>query len=562
LANFTENQHAYLVFNSQTINIINSKIPIVKLFNLFRGIESISSRLFIINQIKIVFAASLHHGGRHEIYAIKDRILTMTKVSNEMKEEGRFRFLADAMPHKMWTSGPDGTANYYNKGWYDYTGARTFEELRIRIWEILHPDDRKIAELEWPKSIAFGNDVEMEQRFMGLDGEYLWHLTRVCPQKDENGKVIMWVGTCTNIHEQKRALEALKISEEHFKALSNNNSLIIWQVNENGIITYVNDTWKNFTGLDLNAQLMIQALDAVSPDDLRGVMDKLRSDFLAHVPMQAKFRFRKMGGQYRWMLSYANPIYNPDFAGYIGSMIDIDDQERAQKATRQLLKKRDEFLGIASHELKTPITSMKASLQILEKLSQSGSDPAKIRTFISMANKQVKKLTEIVDDLLDVTRIQSGKMQLNLTDYLFQDSVKDCISEVMQYTIGHQLVIEKNEPIVAFADRTRVEQVIINLLSNAIKYSPGKDIVVINIEKNGNDLKFSVTDFGIGIPQDKQSFIFDRFFRVHESSQNFSGLGLGLYISAEIINRHKGKVGMESEEGKGSTFWFTLPITN
>ncbi len=486
----------------------------------------------------------------------------MTKVSNEMKEEGRFRFIADAMPHKMWTSGPDGRANYYNKGWYDYTGARTLEELRIRIWEILHPDERKIAELEWPKSIAAGNDIEIEQRFMRLDGEYLWHLTRVCPQKDENGKVIMWVGTCTNIHEQKKALEALKISEQHFKALSNNNSLIIWQVNENGIITYVNDTWKNFTELDLDAQLMVQALDAVYPDDLRGVIEKLRNDFLARVPMQAKFRFRKMGGQYRWMLSYANPIYNPDFAGYIGSMIDIDDQERAQKATRQLLKKRDEFLGIASHELKTPITSMKASLQILEKLSQVELDPAKIRKFISMANKQVKKLTEIVDDLLDVTRIQSGKMQLNLINYLFQDSVKDCISEVMQYTIGHHFVIEKNEPIIVFADRTRVEQVIINLLSNAIKYSPDKDMVVINIEKNGNDLKFSVTDFGIGIPQDKQSFIFDRFFRVHESSQNFSGLGLGLYISAEIINRHKGKVGMESEEGKGSTFWFTLPITN
>lgn len=205
---------------------------------------------------------------------------------------------------------------------------------------------------------------------------------------------------------------------------------------------------------------------------------------------------------------------------------------------------------------------MKASLQILDKLAQVELNPAKVRPFIDMANKQVRKLTEIVDDLLDVTKIQSGKMQLNVSTYSMQDSIQDCINEMQQYTQGHQLIIEKNDPVNVIADRTRIEQVITNLFSNAIKYSPGKDKVIINIEKMENEVKFSVTDFGIGIPHDKQSYIFDRFFRVHESSQNFSGLGLGLYISAEIIHRHRGKVGMESDEGKGSTFWFTLPLPN
>jgi two-component system CheB/CheR fusion protein len=326
------------------------------------------------------------------------------------------------------------------------------------------------------------------------------------------------------------------------------------------VLTYVNDTWKNFTGFGISEKLLEQTLDAVHPDDRQETVEKLGAEFVAHAPLQTKFRFRKTNGDYRWVLTYANPIYNPDFAGYIGSMIDIDDQERAQKATRQLLKKRDEFLGIASHELKTPITSMKASLQILDKLSEVEFNPAKIKPFIDMANKQVRKLTDIIDDLLDVTRIQSGKMQLNVTSYLLQDSVQDCINEMQQYTQGHELVIGKNDKVNIVADRTRIEQVITNLISNAIKYSPGKDKVLINIEKTDHHLKFSVTDFGIGIPTDKQSYIFDRFFRVHESSQNFSGLGLGLYISAEIINRHKGSVGMESEEGQGSTFWFTLPL--
>jgi two-component system CheB/CheR fusion protein len=493
--------------------------------------------------------------------ASAEPIINMEKVNEVIKEgEDRFRFLADAIPHKMWTSGPDGKANYYNKGWYDYTGAKTFEELRVKAWEIIHPDDRRTAEKEWKRVVQTGCDIEMEQRFMGLDGEYLWHLTRVYAHKDEQGKVMMYVGSSTNIQEQKKAMEALKISEEHFKALTNNNSLIIWQVDTQGVITYVNDTWRNFTGLDLNHRLLEQTLEAVHPDDRKEVIAKLGAAFAAQVPMQNKFRFRKENGQYRWMLTYANPVRNPDFAGYIGSMIDIDDQERAQKATRQLLKRKDEFLGIASHELKTPLTSMKASLQILDKLSQVEFDPSKIRPFIDMANKQVRKLTEIVDDLLDVTKIQSGKMQLNTSQYFFQESVQDCINDMQQYTQGHQLIIRKTVAVKVVADRTRIEQVMINFLSNAIKYSPGKDKVVIDIEKTDSRIKFSVTDFGIGIPYEKQSFIFDRFFRVHESSQSFSGLGLGLYISAEIINRHKGQVGMRSEEGKGSTFWFALPI--
>jgi PAS domain S-box-containing protein len=487
----------------------------------------------------------------------------LVKANEEVKEsENRFRFLADAIPHKMWTSGPDGRATYYNKGWYDYTGVTDFKELNKRAWEIIHPDDFEAAKEAWTRVVKNGESLESEQRLMDINGIYLWHLTRVYVHKDTEGNVVMWVGTSTNIHEQKTALEAFKVSEEHFKAISNNNSIIIWQANEMGALIYVNDTWKQYTGFGLTDKLLEETLAAVHPDDLQAVTEKLGGEFQARMPMQTKFRFRNKEDQYRWVLTYANPLFNPEFAGYIGSIIDIDDQERAQKATSKLLKQRDEFLGVASHELKTPITSLKASMQILEKLSEKDFDPAKIRPFVAMANKQVGKLTDIVDDLLDVTRIQSGKMQLNCTTYLFQDSVHDCINEITQYTPSHQIIVEKNEPVEIYADRTRIEQVMVNFLSNAIKYSPDQDKVVVNIEQAGLNLRFSVTDFGIGIPHDKQAYIFDRFFRVHESSYNFSGLGLGLYISSEIIGRHGGKVGMTSEEGKGSTFWFTLPANN
>ena len=241
-------------------------------------------------------------------------------------------------------------------------------------------------------------------------------------------------------------------------------------------------------------------------------------------------------------------------------MTDIHEQEQAHVTVQQLMKKKDDFFAIASHELKTPITSMKASLQILDTINTGQLDPGKSRAFIDMANKQVNKLMAIVSDLLDVSKLQSGKMQLNKVSYVFNESVKECVSEMMLHDSLHEINVTAAEPIIVYADKLRIEQVITNLLSNAIKYSPNRTVVELKIEQFDGFLKCSVTDFGIGIPAEQQPFIFDRFYRVDDSSATLSGLGLGLYISSEIIQKHNGKLGVQSEAGKGSTFWFKLPL--
>jgi PAS domain S-box-containing protein len=366
-------------------------------------------------------------------------VTDMVKANKEIKEsETRFRFLADSLQHKIWTSGPDGKATYYNKGWYDYLTADSFEELSTAIWNAIHPDDLETATKSWDNAILSGEDIELEQRLKDKTGIYKWHLIRCCAHKDENGNIIMWVGSCTNIHEQKLA----------------------------------------------------------------------------------------------------------------------------QEATRLLSQKKDEFLGIASHELKTPITSMQASLQILDTLADKEFDARKVKTFVGMANKQVKKLNLIVDDLLDVTKIQAGKMQLNRTSYSFQNSLQDCIDEMQAMLLSQCIIIEQNDQVTITADKVRIEQVIINLLSNGIKYSQANSTIRIKVEQLGQLLKFSVTDDGIGIPKEKQALVFEKFSRAHESSQKFSGLGLGLYISLQIIEQHGGTMSLISEVGQGSTFWFTLPLTS
>jgi two-component system CheB/CheR fusion protein len=362
--------------------------------------------------------------------------------------------------------------------------------------------------------------------------------------------------------EQKCAQEALKASEEHFKALANTNSLLIWQTNQHCQMTYVNDTWLAYAGINAEQVGEHTWIENVHPEDRSRAEQQFNEAFEKQEIVHSKYRFKDCRtGEYRWMLDNAHPVFNPNFKGYIGSMTDIHEQELAQISTNMLMQKKDEFLGIASHELKTPITSMKASFQVLKNGFKDESKEVKtLVPIIELANRQVNKLAHIVDDLLDVTKIQSGKMRLNKTTYYFGESLHDCLQEIRHQSPKHMLFTENEVPVLIYADRTRIEQVIINLLSNAVKYSPKKEPVRISVKKENNEVLFSVTDSGIGIPADKQSFIFDRFFRVHESSKLFSGLGLGLFISAEIVKQHQGSIGMKSTEGKGSVFWFKLPL--
>lgn len=205
---------------------------------------------------------------------------------------------------------------------------------------------------------------------------------------------------------------------------------------------------------------------------------------------------------------------------------------------------------------------MKTALQSLQRLAQADAGLGNAAPLVAMANKQVNKLISIVNDLLDVEKVQSGKLRLNKTKYILGESAKEVIGHMELQEPGYCFMINDLSDDTIEADKIRIESVLTNLLTNAVKFSPAKGSIHIFIEKERAFVKCSVKDQGIGIPDDLQPYVFERFFRVHASSQWFSGLGLGLYISAEIIKKHGGSIGLESKEGRGSTFWFTLPIAN
>ena len=234
-------------------------------------------------------------------------------------------------------------------------------------------------------------------------------------------------------------------------------------------------------------------------------------------------------------------------------------QKKDKKAIERLMELKDEFMNIASHELKTPIASMKAYLQVLARqLSASGTTGL---SFIEKANKQTDKLTGLVNDLLDVNKIQAGQMVFTFTEFNFNEIICDEVSQFQISNPDYHFEINQASDIFIVADKNRLEQVVSNLISNAIKYSPQNYQIIIKVLLQGEFLRVEITDFGIGIPKEDIPYLFDRFFRVRDVAPRFSGLGLGLYISSEIIKRHGGQVGVCTEANIGSTFWFTAPVS-
>lgn len=226
---------------------------------------------------------------------------------------------------------------------------------------------------------------------------------------------------------------------------------------------------------------------------------------------------------------------------------------------KQAEHKKDEFISIASHELKTPLTSVKGYVQLLERSIDKG-DKDTIKKHLQKAQVQLEKLNKLIADLLDISKIESGKLKFNKQFFNLEDLLHNII-EIMhqsnpEFTITK---VGRSEELI-YGDEMRIEQVIINFLTNAIKYSPGTSEVKIFVKTDKGKLYVGIRDYGIGIAPEQQKSVFEKFFRVEETALHFQGLGIGLYISAEIIRRHGGEVGVLSTIGEGSEFYFTIPI--
>jgi two-component system sensor histidine kinase/response regulator len=226
---------------------------------------------------------------------------------------------------------------------------------------------------------------------------------------------------------------------------------------------------------------------------------------------------------------------------------------------KQAERKKDEFISIASHELKTPLTSVKGYMQLLGRSIDKG-DLDKVKSHLTKAQAQLEKLHELIADLLDISKIESGKLKFNKKHFVM-DALLDSVTDIIHQSNPEFTIIRKGKAgQEIYADEMRIEQVIINFLTNAIKYSPGTHEIRINVNIKDDKIYLGVRDFGIGIGPEQQKHVFDKFYRVEETAIHFQGLGIGLYISAEIVRRHGGQIGVKSTAGEGSEFYFIIPV--
>jgi PAS domain S-box-containing protein len=359
-----------------------------------------------------------------------------------------------------------------------------------------------------------------------------------------------------DLRPERAAQKALMESEQLFRSIATALPMILWMSNTKGEITFINQKWVEFLGLPSQEHFDGEVWhNAILEEDKERTLKTYFHAMQTATTLSMEYRVRRPDGKIIWTYSLGQPQYDQqgNYTGFLGYTIDITTQ-------KELQRQKDEFIGIASHELKTPVTSIKAYAQLLKEMSAKRGDTLETQMLTKM-DGQITKLSKLISDLLDVTKVQAGKLQFNDAYFNFDKLAAEVVEELQRTTSRHQIIKKFNNIGMVYGDEHRIGQVITNFLTNAIKYSPHASEILVITSMEDNQVKLCVQDFGIGIPQDNQEKVFEQFYRVGNGKEHlFPGLGLGLYISAEIIRREGGKIGVDSIEGEGSTFYFTLPI--
>jgi PAS domain S-box-containing protein len=416
------------------------------------------------------------------------------------------------------------------------TANKGFEQL---LYDVYHTGVSFVGtEMEVPLK----RNGEIKQVFVNFVYE---------PFRDSTGKVIGIVAIVIDNTEQVESKRRLADSEAQFRFMAESMPQQVWTANADGALDYVNEGTQDYFGRDADDIVGAGWQEFIHPDDLQKCVETWVHSLETGELYQVQFRLRRHDGQYRWHLGRALPFKsNQRVVKWLGTNTDIEEQKRNEQV-------KDEFMSIASHELKTPLTSLKAYLQLLER---SQSVPDEPKRFVQKSVHQVKRLENLVNDLLDVSKIVGGKLHYNMDSLELSQLIAETVQSEQLSAPSHQFIIQSNPAVTIHGDQFRLEQVMANFLSNAVKYSPNADKVIITSQVQGGQVVVSIEDFGIGIEKDQLDKLFDRFYRVNNPAMNFEGLGLGLYVASEILTRHRGNFWIESDLGKGSTFFFRLPI--
>jgi PAS domain S-box-containing protein len=372
------------------------------------------------------------------------------------------------------------------------------------------------------------------------------------PVSNADGNVADILVVATDVTEQVYARKQVEKSEAYFKMLADLVPSKISNALPTGEVTFFNQTWLDFAGMNFEDLRDFGYHQMMHPDEIQKFQEGLAEAAVSCRSHVSEMRFKNIEGKYIWHLNIASPVLDDDgnITMWVGSTTDIQGLKEEEQ-------RKNDFISMVSHELKTPITSINTYLQLLLRKAEKTDDKF-LKQAYAQSLRQVKNMTDMINGFLNISRLESGKLHIDKIEFDLFELIEEIeIDYRIQYS-NHHLIFPEPKSIMINADRLKVSQVINNLVSNAVKYSVYGTTIHITLEIVDTNIRVSVNDEGMGIKAEYLEKLFERFYRVEQES-TIGGFGIGLYLSAEIIEAHGGKIWAESEFGQGSTFYFELP---
>ena len=483
-------------------------------------------------------------------------LLDITESKINEQEVARLAAIVQSSSDAIISIKLDGTITSWNSAAEKMFGYSVDEIIDKPIATII-PPDQMCEEIEILSQIGKGLSVySFETRRLRKDHTEIDISLTISPIKDSTGLIIGASKIARDITRQKQIEKQMLESEEKFRLLASSMAQLIWTGDANGNLNYFNQAVYKFSGFNLEELKNGGWLEIVHPDDREENLNKWMHCITTGEDFIFEHRFRRHDGEYRWQLSraLAQKNSNGKIQMWVGTSTDIHEIKENEE-------QKDFFISMASHELKTPITTTKGYIQILMSKYQNNGD-AFLNNSLETVNKQIITLTTLITELLDLSKIKTGSLQLMKEQFYITGLIKEIVKDLQHTSPDCVIDFTEREDASVFADKGRIGQVIINFLTNAIKYSPSCKEIAISSKVANNMVSVAVKDGGIGINKSDQQKIFERFYRVAgKDEKTFPGFGIGLFIAAEIIQRHEGKIGVASEPGNGSVFYFSLPLT-
>lgn len=489
-------------------------------------------------------------------------------VELRLASDRRYRQLAEAVPHIVWTAQADVQVDYFNRRWHEFTGLGLAASQGSWLAAV-HPEDRPACARAWREALEGAEAFEVECRLRrGQDGEYGWYLCRALPERGVTGEVLSWLGTFTDIDDQKRVQAVLAELKGMLDAVM--DAVLIFDA-RSGRMVYVNHGASAMLGYGHDELMALEPLDLM-PDLAHEDLGSLLAP-LADGRATFETRYRCKDGS-AVDVELALQQVDSQEGRIIAIARDISERKQSEEMRDYLYRKaldavqaRDEFLSIASHELRTPLTSLHLQVESLQRVIRRGGERGQelatelVASKLEVAARQVTRLIRLIDELLDVSRITTGQFRIEVEPMDLAAMARDVATRFADDARKADCPVKVQvgeAPVLGRWDRVRLEQVVTNLFTNALKFGAGKP-VDIELEADAETARLTVRDHGIGIPPEAQGKIFERFERA-PSARGFGGLGLGLYIAQRIVAAHGGRIALHSEAGKGAAFTVVLPL--